>query len=483
MAYKKTNWQDTLRDAQGNVIQKGTPLNAQALGKIEDGIVQAEQKIDTEIQQVTTQLAQTETQLDNLGVVSAESYTRLVPEVDDTGRLQRAIDDPNVRNIVLKRDTTYSFTTLNLKKDIRIYGEDRSTSKLKHIGTGIAIKNPSTTAIGRVLIEHLTLEMNTNTTIGIEFARVFNSQINFIDIVGGESTGIGVSFDDGATYASYYNSCYDVAINGYFDGIKKLSTGFKFANSANSNRLISCRTNYVKTGVDVATDYCNHIVIFGCAFEQFDIGVRLNGDMCQIFATRFENAGGAPSGVGVEITSTSGGNYIIGNTISNVLIPVKNDFPTGNNFILNYSHLGVKFLEHETGGGWRTPMDMRNHQIKNTGSISFGEWEIKPITENEINKIAFYKNGVKSVVLDQSILENVSTIKANYLNLALGMASTLDMRNNALLNIGQAKYQVRISAPGNPTQGMTAYADGVTWDPGSGEGLYIYKSSGWKLLA
>lgn len=58
MAYNKTNWQDTLRDAQGNVIQKGTPLNAQALGKIEEGIVQAEQKIDTEIQQVTTQLAQ-----------------------------------------------------------------------------------------------------------------------------------------------------------------------------------------------------------------------------------------------------------------------------------------------------------------------------------------------------------------------------------------------------------------------------------------
>lgn len=59
MAYQKTNWQDTLRDGQGNLIQKGTPLNAQALGKIEDGIVGAEQKIDTEIGKVTQQLAQT----------------------------------------------------------------------------------------------------------------------------------------------------------------------------------------------------------------------------------------------------------------------------------------------------------------------------------------------------------------------------------------------------------------------------------------
>jgi len=30
--------------------------------------------------------------------------------------------------------------------------------------------------------------------------------------------------------------------------------------------------------------------------------------------------------------------------------------------------------------------------------------------------------------------------------------------------------------------GRLAYADGTDWDPGSGEGLYIYTSAGWSLL-
>lgn len=73
MAYNKTNWQDTLRDPQGNVIQKGTPLNAQALGKIEEGIVQTEQKIDTEIGKVTAQLAQTATRTEVTSAVSPKA--------------------------------------------------------------------------------------------------------------------------------------------------------------------------------------------------------------------------------------------------------------------------------------------------------------------------------------------------------------------------------------------------------------------------
>lgn len=35
------------------------------------------------------------------------------------------------------------------------------------------------------------------------------------------------------------------------------------------------------------------------------------------------------------------------------------------------------------------------------------------------------------------------------------------------------------SAPERETRGMVRYADGVGWDPGSGEGLYIYTSTGW----
>jgi len=37
-------------------------------------------------------------------------------------------------------------------------------------------------------------------------------------------------------------------------------------------------------------------------------------------------------------------------------------------------------------------------------------------------------------------------------------------------------------APPRPKPGMIRFADGTEWDPGSGEGLYVFKSTGWALL-
>ena len=36
--------------------------------------------------------------------------------------------------------------------------------------------------------------------------------------------------------------------------------------------------------------------------------------------------------------------------------------------------------------------------------------------------------------------------------------------------------------PAKPQEGMVVYADGVGWDPGSGEGLYVYSSGVWVFL-
>ena len=37
-------------------------------------------------------------------------------------------------------------------------------------------------------------------------------------------------------------------------------------------------------------------------------------------------------------------------------------------------------------------------------------------------------------------------------------------------------------APTKPQIGQVEYADGTNWNPGSGEGLYEYTSSGWTKL-
>lgn len=44
------------------------------------------------------------------------------------------------------------------------------------------------------------------------------------------------------------------------------------------------------------------------------------------------------------------------------------------------------------------------------------------------------------------------------------------------------RFTVVYQEPGRKRAGLVVYADGTQWNPGSGEGLYVYKSTGWTLL-
>jgi hypothetical protein len=45
-------------------------------------------------------------------------------------------------------------------------------------------------------------------------------------------------------------------------------------------------------------------------------------------------------------------------------------------------------------------------------------------------------------------------------------------------------WQMELSyvEPTKPRDGDVRYADGTYWDPGSGKGLYLYKTNTWTLL-
>ena len=47
---------------------------------------------------------------------------------------------------------------------------------------------------------------------------------------------------------------------------------------------------------------------------------------------------------------------------------------------------------------------------------------------------------------------------------------------------GSIRLVVHHSAPDKPSQGDIYYADGTDWNPGSGEGVYVYTSTGWVKL-
>jgi hypothetical protein len=49
-------------------------------------------------------------------------------------------------------------------------------------------------------------------------------------------------------------------------------------------------------------------------------------------------------------------------------------------------------------------------------------------------------------------------------------------------NSDEVYLHVSTVAPPKPRVGLMVYADGVKWNPGSGEGMYVYKSTGWGFL-
>lgn len=46
----------------------------------------------------------------------------------------------------------------------------------------------------------------------------------------------------------------------------------------------------------------------------------------------------------------------------------------------------------------------------------------------------------------------------------------------------QLQIQVLGVEPAKPRNGMVVYADGVAWNPGSGEGFYGYQNNNWVKL-
>lgn len=43
-------------------------------------------------------------------------------------------------------------------------------------------------------------------------------------------------------------------------------------------------------------------------------------------------------------------------------------------------------------------------------------------------------------------------------------------------------FRKHFAIPSRIFEGMLVYADGISWDPGSGEGFYRYDGSSWNFL-
>lgn len=288
---------------------------------------------------------------------------------DDTDAINKAIEDAQTTKSIVKiPNGTFNVQGIVLKSGVTIEGNGRTKTIIKHNGTGSAIKNTElSTPIGHGVLRDFTIMMNGATTIAIDLRLVYMFVLERINVEGGTADGwIGVNFQDGNIASAYYNSCYDVSIG---TGKNNSGIGFKFTNGANSNRLMNCRTNNVKTGADIGSS--DQVTIVNCAFENTSDAIVLDNTAygCYFAGNRFENLG-TQRGNGITLPLGSRNCFLFGNLYINLTNQIINSAPDGRHQIMDYAETTVNLIRHNaTTGGWSSNMDMRNYQIQNAGSI------------------------------------------------------------------------------------------------------------------
>ncbi|MCS5550278.1 MAG: hypothetical protein NZ811_02050 [Gammaproteobacteria bacterium] len=82
-----------------------------------------------------------------------------------------------------------------------------------------------------------------------------------------------------------------------------------------------------------------------------------------------------------------------------------------------------------------------------------------------------------------SIRYSPTPAPANPKDLPAYLSREFQRMSEVITNIADGNYDVTNVAPSKPRQGDVRFADGSNWNPGSGEGLYIYLSTGsWSKL-
>ncbi|MDT3496074.1 glycoside hydrolase family 55 protein [Bacillus toyonensis] len=341
-------------------------------------------------------------------------------KTNETAAFHEAIEQALILKVpVFVPGGTYLLDHLNVEHGLVMVGAGMDSTVLKHTGAETFIRNQHISAIGQLELRDFKVVLNVNTAIGIYLPRVYLTVLDKIEVYAGQSKGDGIVLEEGKSYSSFYNTITDVSVNGTNRSLKR---AFVFKTSANSNRLMNCRVVATQIGCEVDTFYTNHINIIGNAFENTDIGVKLNGATgCLVLGNRFENNGSSANGIGVQQLLNGAnialGNAIIGNFYTNIKTSRDNQLGSMDiGIVQDFGGISAgKYFSQLSGGGWTTAMDMRNYPIE---------------------------------------------------------------------NMSYANVQVRDTAPGAARVGSIAYADGKSWRPlGDIEGLVVKISNGaWESI-
>lgn len=241
MAFQKTNWEDTIKDATGNIVRKGTPLSAKNLNNIEAGIVE-----------VTEKLADIVYQPKSFGAVGDGI-------VDDTVALQTAANKADLDKAMLDLGPyTYRITSrvsfgCHLDgKHAQIIADNIANGEAVRIGyTGN--KRVEDKIFHTPKIKNIVTNWS-NSSVGLRIANANNCQIHVFRVEGFQTNLSLIGDATGHAYNNYF-------IGSLVDGKINLLLETKSNGWINENNLFIGRLSHLSTsGVNV--EGCRHIKLY-----------------------------------------------------------------------------------------------------------------------------------------------------------------------------------------------------------------------------
>jgi len=67
-------------------------------------------------------------------------------------------------------------------------------------------------------------------------------------------------------------------------------------------------------------------------------------------------------------------------------------------------------------------------------------------------------------------------------DLPVYLTNELNRLGEVVFNLSKLRLEEAFAAPDKPRNGQLEYADGTSWDPGSGAGIYWFDGSSWTKL-
>lgn len=405
------------------------------------------------------------------GVYSVMDYGAAADgSTDDTTAINNAITATPTGGVLLFPVGTYRITSaISITKQITIIGQgynsaifiDGAINGFAYDGSGIS------GGLQGCILRDMSFQGNAGTLNAIWMRRCHRNRIENITIPSIGNAGLYL-------YGSILNTFQNVTVSVNLPSITGTPVnptyGVQMVNdggmTANANTFI----NLIVEGITTAPG----------------IGVAIpDGGVSNIFI------GGTSEGntIGIQLGSSTGAG-----TTNNVFLAFHTE-ENGSNWDSKYASTQPDY--NVVLGQYQQPPGITNYNYVYNQTINDGATNAPAIRFLGDLDTGIYRSGTGTLgfIHSGAVKFGVgATYNVSYSTFLPGANDSLDLGDitaglrwrhlnlTQQLSADRLQIAVRTSAPSSPANGMIAYADGTSWNPGSGAGFYGYQAGAWVKL-